>query len=99
NASILVGAKRKTTIPVSCVEQGRWRSKSKQFGMSGTYSPSKLRYALKMSVTGSLKGGHGHRSDQGSVWKEVTQFQTARSVSSPTAAMEDTFDSYRQQLA
>lgn len=98
NTSILIGAKRKTTIPVSCVEQGRWRFKSKQFGSSGTHSPSKLRYALKMSVSDSLKKGDGHKSDQGKVWAEVGELLRSRSVDSETSAMEDSFESYREQL-
>src|SRR3990172_1167308 len=47
STSVLVAAKTKTKIPVSCVEQGRWGYKSKFFGSSGSHSPSKLRYALK----------------------------------------------------
>jgi hypothetical protein len=98
NTSILVAANSKTTIPVSCVEQGRWRFKSKQFGSSGTHSPSKLRYALKMSVSESVQKGQGHRSDQGRVWAEVTEHQKAHGVASESSAMEDTFESYRGQL-
>jgi hypothetical protein len=98
NTSILVAANSTTTIPVSCVEQGRWRFKSKQFGSSGTHSPSKLRYALKMSVTESVQKGQGHRSDQGRVWAEVAQHLRAHSVDSESSAMEDTFESYRGQL-
>jgi ARG and Rhodanese-Phosphatase-superfamily-associated Protein domain len=99
NASILVAANSKTTIPVSCVEQGRWRFKQKSFGTSGTYSPSKLRYSLKHSVSESLEKGHGHRSDQGRVWDEVASYQRAQGVSSPTSALEDTFESHREKLS
>lgn len=98
NTSILVAANSKTTIPVSCVEQGRWRFKSKEFGSSGTHSPSKLRYALKASVSDSVKKGQGHRSDQGRVWAEVAEHQKAHGVASESSAMEDTFESYRGQL-
>lgn len=99
NTSILVAANSKTTIPVSCVEQGRWRFKSKLFGSSGTHSPSKLRYALKASVSDSVKRGQGHRSDQGRVWAEVDCLQMSHGVESESSAMEDTFASYREQLA
>ena len=55
NTSVLVAAHSKIKIPVSCVEQGRWRYKSRYFGSSGSHSPSKLRRALKASVSRSVK--------------------------------------------
>lgn len=99
NASILVAANRETTIPVSCVEQGRWQFKQKHFDIAGSHSPSRLRYALKRSVSDSLLKGYGHRSDQRRVWHEVATHQRAHGVSSPTAAMEDTFESHRAKLS
>jgi hypothetical protein len=98
NTSILVAAKSKARIPVSCVEQGRWGYKSKFFGSSGSHSPSKLRYAMKSSVTQSLKAKQGRRSDQGKVWEEVAALQDAHGVESPTGAMSDTFDAYEDQV-
>jgi len=99
NTSILVAAKSKARIPVSCVEQGRWGYKSKFFGSSGSHSPSKLRYAMKASVTQSLKANRSRRSDQGKVWEEVAALQDAHGVESPTGAMSDTFDAYEDQVA
>jgi hypothetical protein len=98
NTSILVAAKSKVRVPVSCVEQGRWGYKSKFFGSSGSHSPSKLRYAMKSSVTQSLKAKQGRRSDQGKVWEEVAALQDAHGVESPTGAMSDTFDAYEDQV-
>ena len=98
NTSILVAANSKTTIPVSCVEQGRWRFKSKLFASSRAYSPAKLRYFVKLSVTESLQKGHGHKSDQSRVWAEVAEHQQERGVPSESSAMEDTFESYRGRL-
>src|SRR5271165_4089165 len=57
NTSVLIAARSKVKIPVSCVERGRWGYKSRRFASGGTHSPSKLRHALKASVNQSLKTG------------------------------------------
>jgi hypothetical protein len=99
NTSVLIAAKSKVKVPVSCVEQGRWRSRSQHFGSSGSHSPSKLRYFLKSSVSHSLKENLGYRSDQGKVWAEVARQQSALGTSSGTRAMSDTFENYKQRVA
>src|ERR1700676_1624491 len=98
NTSVLLPARSKIKIPVSCVERGRWAYKSQHFGSSGRHSPSKLRHALKTSVSESLIVGTGHRSDQGKVWEEVDKQQTKLGVSSKTAAMEDSFAAHKPQI-
>lgn len=105
NTSILVPAKSKIKVPVSCVEQGRWRHTSKHFGSGKVRSPHSLHYKLKASVSESLKREASHRSDQGAVWDEVEKKQAAFGYSSKTMAMSDTYDNladkmteYREQL-
>jgi hypothetical protein len=98
NTSLLVAAKSKTTIPVSCVEQGRWRHLSRHF-VSGSHSSSKLRHILKKTVSQSTREGHGHGSDQGEVWKEVGRQMASLGSRSPTGAMADTYDAYQNRLA
>lgn len=99
NTSVLVAAHTKTKIPVSCVEQGRWNYKSRYFQSSGSHSPSKLRRALKASVSRSVKEQRGHQSNQGEVWQEVACLQEVHDVESRTAAMSDAFDSYGDRIA
>lgn len=99
NTSVLVAAKSKTRIPVSCVEQGRWRFTSRQFASGGSHSSSKLRYILKESVSESAKSGYGHRSDQGKVWQEVGRQMAFLGSSSETGAMADTYETYKDRLA
>ncbi len=98
NASVLVAARSRTKIPVSCVEQGRWRYRSRHFGHGGSHSSSKLRHILKKSVTRSALEGQGHGSDQGEVWREVGRQMAALGSSSATMAMADTYDSYRARM-
>jgi len=91
--------KNESTLKVSCVEQGRWRHTSKFFGSSGSHSPSKLRRALKSSVSLSVKEKRGHRSDQGAVWKEVACLNKTHGVDSDTAAMSDAFETHQDRIA
>jgi hypothetical protein len=98
NTSVLIGARTKTTIPVSCVEQGRWRFRSHQFTPSHNYSSPKLRQHLKQSVSLSLRAGQGHRSDQGAVWTEVDRQMLSLNSSSETHAMSDTYETNRDRF-
>ena len=98
NLSLLVAAHTKTPVPVSCVEQGRWRYKSRAFGSSGSSSPSSLRHILKRSVYGSLKAKRGHRSDQGKVWAEVQRKQRSLGTDSPSSALADTYRDYEGEI-
>jgi hypothetical protein len=98
NTSLLIAAKSKTTIPVSCVEQGRWRFRSRYFASGDSYSSSKLRHILKKSVSHSAREGQGHASDLGEVWKEVGRQSASLGSHSPTAAMADTYEAYRVRL-
>jgi hypothetical protein len=99
NTSVLVAAHSKLKVPVSCVEQGRWRYSGRHFQSSGHHSPSKLRRAVKASVSESLKAREGHRSDQGEVWQEVAALHSLMEVDSQTAAMSDAFDTYEDRIA
>jgi hypothetical protein len=99
NTSVLIAAHSKTPIPVSCVEQGRWRYRSRQFVSGGSHSSSKLRHYLKASVSHSLKAGAGHSSDQGAVWSEVRRQMGSLGTSSDTGAMADTYETYQKHLA
>jgi hypothetical protein len=98
NTSILVPARSKIKVPVSCVEQGRWRHSSRQFASGKTRSPHSLHYALKSSVTRSLREESSHRSDQSAVWQEVTKKQAAFGFCSATSAMADTYENLADKM-
>src|SRR5262245_21931221 len=99
NTSVLVAAHSKSPIPVSCVEQGRWRYLTRHFESGGSHSSSKLRHILKKSAYLSMKSGDGYTSDQMQVWGEVTRQMDSLGSSSETAAMADTYETYQGRLA
>jgi hypothetical protein len=99
NTSVLIAAKSKIKIPVTCVEQGRWRYHSHQFGSSGRHSPSRLRYCLRASVAESLQTTGTHHSDQSGVWREVARQHTSLGTSSDTGAMSDMYLAYEDKMA
>ncbi len=99
NMSLLAPAKSRTTIPVSCVEQGRWRFVSKHFGSSGRHSSSKLRHILRKSVTQRVQDSGEHSSDQRQVWMEVERQMGSLGSHSGTMAMSDTYESHSNKLA
>lgn len=95
NTSVLVAAQTKTVLPVSCVEQGRWRYVSRQFTASDYHSSSKMRAVLKRSCNDSAMSGGGHRADQGAVWTEVSRQMSSLGGVSDTMAMADTVSHHR----
>lgn len=99
NTSVLVAAHSRIRIPVSCVEHGRWRYKSRYFSSGGSHSPSSLRRALKASVSQSVHRERGHTSDQGAVWNEVATLNASLGVDSSTSAMADAFGAYEGKIA
>jgi hypothetical protein len=99
NTSALAAARKKTTIPVSCVERGRWGYKTRNFESSETRSSTSILYAIKSSVAKSLKADQGHQSDQKEVWAEIDRVQNALGTASPTSALSDTYDSCQQRIS
>jgi hypothetical protein len=93
NVSVLLPAARATTIPVSCVEAGRWG-----YGAMPVFSPSvhfsnpSLRARKLERVGESARRGLGRRSDQGEVWWEVGRSRhRVQARRSPTRALRDAF--------
>ena len=97
NTSVLLPPKSATKIPVSCVEQGRWRPMSDRFS-SGGFSPSRLRAMKSRAVKMNLEMSGEARSDQGEVWDEVQRCMSATGAASPTMAMHDAIEQRKESL-
>jgi len=98
NASILAAAQGELTIPVSCVEGGRWHYSSPKFASPGTMSHGKLRKLLSRHVHDSSARGAGPVSRQGEVWGEVDRKLACLGSASPSAALQQTYVDFRARL-
>lgn len=98
NATFLIAGDAKIILPVSCVEQGRWRRDTRQFYHSRMVMNPSLRRETKSSVMLSLKLGRGYRSDQSRVWNDIAEKSQRLGVNSPTMAMTDVFETHEVRL-
>ncbi len=99
NATFLVAAATETVIPVSCVEQGRWRYDSDRFGSSDKMMHASLRRNHQTRIRESLKQGRGYQSNQGEIWEDISAKLDRMKVAAPTRAMADAYDSYADKLS
>lgn len=105
NTDVLVPAKSSLSIPVSCVEQGRWRAVSRAFS-PGKAASYRTRSGKQARVHESLKVAAGFDANQGEVWNEVEQSLAASNADdSGTRALADAYrkrakamDNFRQTL-
>lgn len=91
NTSVLLAPGSKTRIPVSCVEQGRWRRVSDTFTGRDFTAPAFLRSVKTRRVTEGLSRNAGHVSHQGETWDDVAFLRSAASVDSPTGNLSDVY--------
>jgi hypothetical protein len=105
NVTILVAAGQTVTIPVSCVEQGRWSWSSPAFASAERLHFSRGRAQKAAQVSESLKVSGDPRSEQGEVWEAIAAKAFSLGVESPTGAMSDIYEkaapdleAYRREL-
>jgi len=91
NLTILVAARSELTIPVSCVEAGRWRARSRVFAAAPRAQYASGRARRMAQVTDSLSVSGLYRSDQADVWSGIAQKAAHLGSVSATGAMESIF--------
>ncbi|MGH7605294.1 MAG: ARPP-1 family domain-containing protein [Gemmatimonadaceae bacterium] len=90
NLSVLVAGGARVVIPVSCVEQGRWAWRSREFS-SGDSLFARARAKKMRHVSASLRDSGGRYADQGEIWADVAgKLRSSRSASA-TSSMADAY--------
>ena len=94
NLTILAPPKRSTTIPVSCVEAGRWNSVDPALQPSGHVMYTGLRGKRVSQVSRSIHFGGSRCSDQAALWKDIAEKSERLGVASPTRAMSAIYEQH-----
>ena len=98
NLTILVPAHAELTIPVSCVEAGRWRARSRSFTSSPRTQYASGRAKRMRHVSYAMMCSGERVSDQGSVWDDIAEKSERLSASSPTSAMEEIYKVHERSI-
>ena len=98
NTSVLVSPRSNLTIPVSCVEQGRWRYSKKDFSGSDISAPSYMRSSKAQSVKENLKVRKSFAADQSKVWESVGDYEAVFNFKSSTSNLSDIYENRKKDL-
>ena len=98
NLTILVPAKTKLPIPVTCVEAGRWRHRSRNFSSSGHAHYARARAQKVAQVTASLAQTGEARSDQQWIWADIAAKAERLAAHSDTSAMSQMYEAHQPSI-
>jgi hypothetical protein len=93
NLTILAPAKQVITIPVSCVEAGRWHAQTADFRPAEHVMYSRARAAKGAQVSLSMATSDTRQSDQSAIWDEIASKSERLAAESPTKAMKAMYES------
>ncbi len=98
NVTVLCPPRSDLTVPVSCVEAGRWGAR-RQVSSSSRLAPGSLRAAKTASLEPPSGDVGSRRSDQGRVWEEVDRQSLSHAVESDTSALDDVQEEFEERIA
>lgn len=95
NVSVLVPANSTVSLPVSCVERGRW-GRPGAFRHGDTFAPRTVRRTKTETMHRSPGSKHG---DQGRVWAEIENEFTRTGAHSPSRSVHDSVAAGRHHIS
>ena len=98
NLSILVPAGASLTVPVSCVEAGRWRARSHGFATAAWTQYASGRAKRMAHVTDSMERRGERMSNQTDVWNDIAAMAARLESPSPTGAMRAIYDRHATSI-
>lgn len=97
NRSLILPARSKTRIPVSCMEHGRWHTQTARFSHGLHYSPSKVRRHARRHE--AAHAGMAEAADpcvlagaQGDVWNQIADYSAQLGAGSETGALDHLYE-------
>ena len=99
NLTLLAPPGKTLTIPVSCVEQGRWSARSEAFMTSDRAQYASGRARKVSQVSRALEDRGEYKADQRAIWDHLARKQARMRSHSPTGAMADLFEQRADRLA
>ncbi|HEV7746682.1 MAG TPA: DUF6569 family protein [Pyrinomonadaceae bacterium] len=97
NITVVVPANSTLPIPVSCVEQQRWRYTSPNFAASNQFAYPSLRRTTHSDVTASKTLGSS-ATNQSRVWEDISAKSARMDVFSDSMAMSDIYQTHAPQM-
>ena len=98
NLSIMVPAHSRITVPVSCVESGRWHHQSRHFSTAERSYYASGRAMKTRHVSDSLRTVGERSSDQHAIWRDIAEKSDRMSAHSATAAMDTMYEKSEDTL-
>ena len=98
NLTILVPAKSTISVPVSCVEAGRWKMTTPDFQTAPHVMYSRVRGERVSQVTQSMRFSGARTSDQTAVWGDIAEKAASLDASSVTSAMSAIYQRHANSI-
>lgn len=103
NVSILANAHSKQTLPVSCVEAGRWHHEHdererQKFNIANRMHYARGRALENSAVSRNLETQKMYRGDQSKVWDDIATRSRRMNAESPTAASDALYVSAEKRI-